>query len=168
MRKWKTSEFIIKPNIGANADDTYRISVNKWHHYKQELMPVFKDRLFMIQPFLQDIIETGEFSLFYFNHTYSHTILKTPKRGDFRVQEEHGGQLKRVQPPEILLDLSEKTLSFINEPLLYARLDFAKLPGDTNRYGLMEAELIEPSLYFNMDGRAALRFTKAFIELIER
>ena len=35
------------------------------------------------------VLEEGEYSLFYFGGDYSHAILKTPKAGDFRVQEEH-------------------------------------------------------------------------------
>jgi len=56
----------------------------------------------------------------------------------------------------------------VGEMPLYACLDFARVilprkqPAKDNTFALMEAELIEPSLYFNMDNKAAKRFADAF------
>ena len=44
---------------------------------------------------------------------------------------------------------------------LYARVDFVR---HGNSFALMEAELIEPSLYFNMDEQSAIRFAQAFTQ----
>ena len=110
---------------------------------------------------MQTIVDEGEFSLFYFNNTYSHAILKTPSQGDFRVQEEHGGQLQKIEPDAALTEQAEKTLSAIDKELLYARLDFVRT---SSGYALMEAELIEPSLYFNLDADSAERFARAIVE----
>ena len=52
----------------------------------------------MAQPFVESIVSTGEYSLFYFAGEYSHSILKTPKADDFRVQEEHGGVIRAIEP----------------------------------------------------------------------
>jgi hypothetical protein len=43
--------------------------------------------------------------------------------------------------------------------LLYARVDFVRMPD--GEFALMEAELIEPSLYFQLDDAAAERFAGA-------
>ena len=48
----------------------------------------------MVQPFLKNIIDEGEYSLFYFDGKFSHSVLKKPKEKDFRVQEEHGGDIQ--------------------------------------------------------------------------
>jgi hypothetical protein len=56
----------------------------------------------------------GEFSLFYFSGEYSHAILKVPKDGDFRVQEEYGGDIQSVQPPRQLLDAGQHVLSLVD------------------------------------------------------
>jgi hypothetical protein len=113
----------------------------------------------MVQPFVPAIIEQGEYSLFYFADHYSHCILKTPKSGDFRVQEEHGGILQSITPSKELLTAAKKALQTIPEKVLYARIDLVQYQGE---YQLMEIELIEPSLYFNLDDKAAPRFAKAF------
>ena len=53
----------------------------------------------------------------------------------------------------------EKTLAALPEKALYARIDVI----DTGEgFAVMEVELIEPSLYFNMDDTAAQRFVDVF------
>jgi len=53
---------------------------------------------------------------------------------------------------------------------LYARLDFVRFKEGISKqaFALMEAELIEPSLYFNMDDKAAERFAAAFVKCLEK
>lgn len=106
---------------------------------------------------MDGIIKEGEFSLFFFGETYSHTILKTPKPSDFRVQEEHGGRLKLVKnPEENLMNSARKLLEKIDPLPLYSRMDYVRT--NNHLFALMEIELIEPSLYFNMDPFSPKRF----------
>ncbi len=151
-------ELIIKPCISAGASDTFWLKKDKTIDY-QMLKQLFTQRDFMLQPFIAEILDPGEFSIFYFNGDYSHCILKTPKTNDFRVQEEYGGKLTLIKPTKGLLESAEQVLNKLPSKTLYARLDFVKSKND---YLLMEAELIEPSLYFNMDNQSAMRFAKAF------
>jgi hypothetical protein len=55
---------------------------------------------------------------------------------------------------------SEKILNVIEQDLLYARIDFVRT--DKNDFALMELELIEPSLYFNMDSKSPDMFAQVF------
>ena len=93
-----TDEIIIKPNISANADNTFRLSKENFNEHVPKLEEIFREREFMVQPFLKSIIDEGEYSLFYFNGQFSHSVLKKPKQKDFRVQEEHGGIFKSIRP----------------------------------------------------------------------
>lgn len=158
--KFETDEIIIKPTVSANADDTFRIKQDQREGYIPELSKIFSNRPFLVQPFMNSIITEGEFSLFFFGDTYSHSILKTPKRTDFRVQEEHGGKLKKIEPEQDLLKSAREILSTLHPDPLYARIDYVRTPANT--FALMELELIEPSLYFNMDSKSAERFAKVF------
>ena len=166
--KWKTtSELIIKPAISASAFDTFRVSPDGVGRFMNDHGHIFANRSCLLQPFLTAIVTEGEFSLFYFAGQFSHCILKTPKDQDFRVQEEYGGINRFVPRPEAaLLEAGARVLSCIGEPLLYARLDFVRSPDSRDAFGLMEAELIEPSLYFNLDPSSAQRFAKALHEWI--
>lgn len=155
-----TDEIIIKPNISGNADNTFRIRRDEIINYIPNLEGVFRNRDFMVQPFMKNIIDEGEYSLFYFGGEYSHAILKIPKEKDFRVQEEHGGILKSIIPSEQLLGNASFVLAKIDPLPLYARLDLVRT--EDNQFALMELELIEPSLYFNMDKESPQRFAHAF------
>ncbi len=117
----------------------------------------------MVQQFMDSVIDEGEFSVFFFGEDYSHTILKTPQKGDFRVQEEHGGRLKSIAHPEKeLLKAARNLLETLNPKPLYSRMDYVRTP--QNSFALMELELIEPSLYFNMDPQSPQRFARIFDE----
>ncbi|MBK9164403.1 MAG: hypothetical protein IPM21_10965 [Acidobacteria bacterium] len=150
-----TDEIVVKPTISATAQDTFRV-----RSFDHDVARVFKDREFMIQPFIPSITEEGEYSLFFFEGAFSHAILKTPKTGDFRVQEEHGGNINATEPAGELMELGFQALSFIRKRLLYARIDAAR--GLSGRFEIMEVELIEPALYFRMDNGSAARFAEAF------
>lgn len=156
---FKTNQIIIKPTISANSDNTFWLKKETFENQKDLLKESLKDRQLMVQPFVPAIIEEGEYSLFYFAGEYSHCILKTPKSGDFRVQEEHGGLLQSITPCQELLTAGNMALQTIPEKVLYARIDLVQHQGS---FQLMEIELIEPSLYFNLDEMAASRFAKAF------
>ena len=156
-------ELIIKPVISANADHTYRLPFATRHTLASMLREVFQNRTFMVQPFISSVIEEGEFSLFYFAGAYSHTILKTPKAQDFRVQEEHGGIIQGVEPSVALRAQADAAMKVLWYVPLYARVDFVRLPsdGDHERFAVMELELIEPALYLRMDADAPERFANA-------
>jgi hypothetical protein len=159
---FSTQQIVLKPRVSANADNTFWLTKDNYQDKLVELSQAFANRELMVQPFMANICQEGEFSLFYFNGEYSHTILKTPAQGDFRVQEEHGGGLLTVTPEPSLLVASNNTMQAISKlhgELLYARVDFVRYQ-DT--FALMEAELIEPSLYFNMDEASPQRFANAF------
>jgi len=155
-------QLVIKPRISANADNTFWLTKENYTSFYPQLEEAFSTSEFLVQPFMESVIKEGEFSLFYFNGDYSHAILKTPKDSDFRVQEEHGGRLAAITPEANLTEHAEQALNAIKAQIgmpLYARVDFVR---NEQGFALMEAELIEPSLYFNMDKQSATRFAQAF------
>jgi|WetSurMetagenome_2_1015567.scaffolds.fasta_scaffold01204_8 glutathione synthase/RimK-type ligase-like ATP-grasp enzyme len=160
FNKLSSEEIIIKPNISANADNTFRLSKEKLIENMQKLEQVFAQRDFMVQPFMQNIVDEGEYSLFYFNGVFSHAVLKKPKENDFRVQEEHGGIFKSIDPTEQQKSIAEKIVNKLPVIPLYARTDLVRTK--ENDFALIELELIEPSLYFNMDSLSPERFANAF------
>lgn len=156
-----TTDAVIKPVVGASASGAYRLSEHDVATQAQSIEAYYANRALMAQPFLRAVTTEGEFSLFYFNGVYSHTILKTPKAADFRVQEEHGGSVRAIQATDALLAIGDTTLRALPETPLYARTDFVRA-NEGDGFWLMELELIEPSLYFRMDPHAPGRFARAF------
>ena len=154
-----TEEIIIKPIIGASAGHAFRLHQSQSNAKLPVLEKIFDRRAYMVQPFMPNIIEEGEFSLIYFEGMHSHTILKTPKANDFRVQEEHGGNIRPVIAESELLHSSQHVIDSLPQKPLYARADFVRT--EQNTFALMELELIEPSLYFRMDADSPMRFAHA-------
>ena len=155
-----SNKLVIKPTVGANAMDTFVLTNPVGPKLEEQLRATFRQRDFFVQPFIANIQSEGEYSLFFFNGEYSHAILKTPEDGDFRVQEEHGADIKSVQPPAGLLETGTKLFASIEPLPVYGRGDWVR--GNDDRWLLMELELIEPSLYLRTDRGAAARFAAAF------
>lgn len=162
--RFGVEEIVAKPALSANADDTFRLRRND-DAALTEAAIVLGGRTSLVQPFLPGIAEEGEFSLFYFDGGYSHAILKSPAEGDFRVQEEHGGRLVAIEADEELRARGAAAMAAIEAPTLYARVDFVRHEGV---FLLMELELIEPSLYFQLDAAAPARFADALVAWLDR
>lgn len=158
-------KLVVKPAIGANADDAY-VLVKEDGEATARAVTALAGRDALIQPYLESVVEEGEYSLFYFGGEYSHAIRKQPAPGDFRVQEEHGGDIRPVVPEAAILEAGSRCLRELEDDLLYARIDLIRLSDGT--MAVMEVELIEPSLYFDQDPGAAARFAKVFDEVASR
>lgn len=157
-------ELIVKPTISANADRTYRFSLDAVPEAALELGKT--GELVMIQPFLPSVLTRGEVSLVFFDGRLSHTVSKRPKAGDFRVQEEHGGLIRPIEPPPAFLDAARHVLARLDVIPLYARVDLVE--GEQGDPLVMEVELVEPSLYFRTDPDAGERFAQAVVDRVTR
>ncbi|MFP4093887.1 MAG: RimK family alpha-L-glutamate ligase [Cyclobacteriaceae bacterium] len=164
--KFSGKEIIVKPLVSANADYTYRLPTDTTDERLAELVPIFVKRPFMVQPFMPSVIHEGEFSVFFFGERYSHTILKKPKSADFRVQEEHGGIIRAVEPEQHLQETAKKVLRLISPQPLYSRIDLVRT--EKNQFALMEVELIEPSLYFSYSEPSAALFASTVQEWVQK
>jgi len=154
-----TGTIVVKPVIGANADNIFVLKSPLPAAVTDELGRVFANRPFFVQPFVDSVQSEGEYSLFFFGGEYSHAILKKPKPGDFRTQEEHGADILSVEAPAALVETARRVLGVVNPQPVYVRADFVRDAGE--RFLLMELELIEPALYFRTDPDSAGRFASA-------
>lgn len=137
--RFGSGPLIVKPTISGGAEGTYRLGPD-------DAVPAdVAGREMLIQPLMPAIAEEGEYSLFHFGGRLSHTILKRPAKGDFRVQEQFGGQEAGIDPPADALALAALALAAAPGPLMYARTDMVR--DETGAFRLMELELIEPSLF---------------------
>jgi len=150
---------VVKPVVGAGAEGAFRISTDDSAEQLQRVADASAGTDLLAQPFVDSVVETGEYSLIYFNNDYSHAILKTPARGDYRVQEEYGGAISAVTPEDDLIQFGQRALTALDEVPLYSRVDVVRLADGSP--ALMELELIEPSLYFPYDEQSADRMAAA-------
>jgi len=157
----QSEEVVIKPVMSGNAQGAYRLDRMQARAQVAEIEAYYAARPLMMQPFEPAVVTEGEYSLFYFNGEYSHCVLKVPKPGDFRVQEEHGGDIRAVTAEPGLCAAGDAVLAAISETLLYARADFVRCADGLFR--IMELELVEPALYLRMDAGAPDRFADAIV-----
>jgi len=156
---YATGTIVVKPVVGANSDNIFVLTRPLPPDVTDELGRAFVNRPFFVQPFIENVRSEGEYSLFFFGGEYSHAILKRPKQGDFRTQEEHGADILSVEAPAALVETASRVLGVVNPQPVYVRADFVRDAGE--RFLLMELELIEPALYFRTDPGSATRFARA-------
>jgi glutathione synthase/RimK-type ligase-like ATP-grasp enzyme len=159
-RAFGCDTLVVKPPISGGADGTFRLN-------KYDAVPAaVARRRMMIQPFLPAIAAEGEYSLFYFDGSFSHSIIKRPAAGDFRVQDQFGGWEETVEAPAEAKELATAALDATSRitqtsPLAYARVDMVR-DGD-GAFRLMELELIEPSLFLRFADDRGAAFAQALI-----
>jgi len=153
-------EMVLKPVVSASAAGAFRLDRRGVETRAAEVEGYFAERALMAQPFASAVLDEGEWSLFYFNGEPSHAVVKRPAAGDFRVQEEHGGLIRAVEPEPALRRAGAAVVAAVGEAPLYLRADLVRANGGEG-FWLMELELTEPSLYLRMDPEAPGRFARA-------
>jgi len=154
-RGW--DEAVVKPSVSAGAFRTSRVARGR-PEGQAALEHVLAHSDAMIQPFLPEIASEGEWSFVFIGGEYSHAVLKTPRAGDFRVQQEHGGRTERREPPPGLLIQARDAAIAGPGPWLYGRVDGVRRGGDLL---VVELELIEPFLFLSYAPGAAKSFAAA-------
>ena len=152
---------VIKPVISMSAYHTYSFDSTNYKTLQSQLRKFYGDTKVMVQQFAPEINRVGEWSLVFFDKQYCMSALKLPKKGDFRVQSELGGTISFPEPPATIIAEAKAILDSYEEPILYARIDGIIHQG---HFQLMEAELIDPELYF----RSGEKGRRAFLEAVLR
>jgi len=143
------SRAVMKPVVSGGAQNTWLVDAGNPGPHPAESDRLLSTRDMMIQPYMNRIESDGELSVMFINGRYTHTMVKCPGRGDYRVQEEHGGSLERMEPGDEVVDLARRITESVSTNLLYARVDLVADARD--EYLLMELELIEPELFLRYD-----------------
>jgi len=151
MRHGGFRRAVVKPTISASAYETRRID-DPTPLDDQWLNGLLKNRPMMVQEFIPEIQSDGEWSLVFAGMEFTHAAHKAPKPGDFRVQEEHGGMHKAASPPKSALVMAGEILRRFAPEAVYCRVDIVMRQDQPT---LMELELIEPLLHFELAPEAA-------------
>lgn len=160
-----TDGAVFKPSTSASAYGTAWVpTVDEAARFEQPFAKLLAEGGMLIQPFLPEVRD-GEWSLIFFNDgsvgssgQFSHSVLKRPADGDFRVQDDYGGTVREVPAAQALVEQARRITQQIPHPWLYARVDGIVRGG---ALCLMELELIEPCLFFSKAPGSADRFAAA-------
>lgn len=155
-------EAVVKPSVSASAFRTRRVRREDAAAAQADLEEMLEASGVLVQRFLPEIQTRGEWSFIFLGGEYSHAVLKRPKTGDFRVQEELGGSSILERPEPALVEQARAVTATIPVPWLYARVDGVEIGGV---FTLMELELIEPLLFLGWDPQAPARFAEAILDI---
>ena len=158
--RFGTPELVVKPPVSASATGTHRIRVG------DAIPPSERGQRMMIQPFLPSIATEGEYAAILFDGAYSHTVVKRPKSGDFRVQPHLGGSTEPSGAPAGAVELAQAALAAAPAKTTYARVDIVR--GVHGELRIMELELIEPALFLDVAPHGEDAFADAVIAAAER
>jgi hypothetical protein len=163
IAEWRDA--VVKPAVSASASGTWRTSAAGATADQPRLDELLRAGDVMVQPFLHEVRDPGEWSLVFLGGRFSHAVLKRPGGGDYRVQWEFGGSAVAMAPPRTLLADAERVMAAAPGKPVYARVDGVERDG---HLVLMELELIEPHLFLGWDPGAAGRLATAFDAAISR
>ena len=155
---------VIKPTISGTALHTWVSSRGSLKEDQRRLDTLLERRSMMLQKYLPEVETEGEWSLIYFHGKYSHAVMKVPRRGDFRVQNDFGGSEQARTPELSIQQQAEEILGVRGRDSAYARVDGVIHEG---RFLLMELELIEPVLFLGSNPEAAERFAATIEKSIQ-
>ena len=158
QKKVKTDTLVVKPLVSGGAKNTLKIPVSEWSKFEAKVTQLLLEEAFLAQPFIKEVAEVGEYSLIFFNQEFSHAVLKTPAKSDFRVQHYFGGTIQEIQPDSSLLESAQKLIDTFGQGTLYGRVDGVLIDGV---FHLMELELIEPYLFLGLSEKAIPNYTEA-------
>ncbi len=158
------SRAIVKPSISANSNDTHLFGLGNVGHVVAALRQNPNHSEYLVQPYLREIEEHGEWSLVFFGGEYSHCVRKYPKHGDFRVQHDHGGRNEADRASPTLVRQATDIVHRAVPNAVYARVDGVVSQGQLL---LMELEVVEPELFFRIDPAAPARFADALLGFVK-
>jgi len=153
---WDTA--VLKPRVAATAYGTFLVSKDSTLS-DEELAPANASGA-LLQEIVPEIVLDGETSIVYAGGAFSHAVVRRAKDGDFRVQQDFGGNVEAVSPSPSLLSFAASVMTRVPDSCLYARVDVV----ESGRGPLlMELELIEPELYFLHAPEGAHRMAREIV-----
>jgi glutathione synthase/RimK-type ligase-like ATP-grasp enzyme len=161
MRRHGWRACVLKPEIGASAHDTRLVTEETLAEAATAIATGAIRRPVLVQPFVEEVRTRGEWSLVFIEGDLTHSVLKRPAAGDFRVQSHLGGTVHAEPAPPGALPAARAALAALPLPPLYARIDAVETPAGVL---IMEVEVNEPSLFFtHAPPAAAERFAQALL-----
>src|SRR5262249_42901503 len=108
-RRWPTA--VVKPLLSASAPDTALVTPDSVPSVARAIDERRLRRPLMVQPFLEEIRDRGEWSLIFIDGVFTHAVLKRPGPGDFRVQSRYGGRSAPADAPGHLIATARQALA---------------------------------------------------------
>ena len=160
-KRFGNGMIVAKPSISAGARNTVRCQAPDLSEHRVMFEEVLTRCDVILQPFFPEVVDDGEYSIFFFGGQYSHALVKKPAAGDYRAHQRFGARNIRYEPTEREIEQALQFVKAAPRACAYARVDVFRRGGDLV---LMELELIEPYLYLEQAPKtSATRFCEAIL-----
>ncbi len=161
-------DFVVKPAVGAGSRDAASYTADQHETARRHVARLqASGQVVLVQPLLRSVATDGEWPLVFFDGRFSHAASKRvalPQAGSVddlfaaETNAEHVATAAQVEVAQAAVDLVSARLGIPT----YARVDLVR--DDEGRFCVLEAELIEPSLFLPYaDSGAADRLAAALV-----
>jgi glutathione synthase/RimK-type ligase-like ATP-grasp enzyme len=154
--RWR--DVVVKPAISSTGHGTRLVRGRPTADDEQAFAGTVAAGDVLLQEYVPEVAERGEWSLVFFDGRYSHAALKRAAPGEFRVHVEWGGTVEALAPPAALVDDAQRLVDALRLDAAYARVDGTEVDGGLV---VMELELLDPELFFDHHPLAAARLADA-------
>lgn len=158
------NSMVVKPAISSGAKGAQRAEVGD-PAAQAHLDDLLAAGDALVQQYVPAVASEGEWSVVLIEGRVSHALCKRPALGDYRVQEEWGGSIERVNPQASLAELATRVCEVLPAQPLYARVDLVSLSG---QWHVMEVEVTEPSLWLHLAPDTTRRLADAIGRRVSR
>jgi len=156
-RGW--TEVVLKPAVGAAGRWVQRFHASEADAIARRCERLLASEDVLLQPYLSSVRTWGERSLVWIDGALTHAVHKRAAGEDFRVHDDYGGAVERVEPAADEVELAARALAAVDGTPLYGRVDLIR--DDQDRPLLTELELVEPELFFRFSDEAVARMCDA-------
>ena len=151
-------KYIIKPWDGEGGNNIYKLS--ELTDAKLKIISQISPYI-IVQEFIEEISK-GEKSLIYLGKTYSHAVIKTPKKGNYLANWSKGALVESYAPSQEEINLGFEVQKLWKHPLDFYRIDIVT---QNNKPKIIEIETVNPSVFIEEIGTGNF---ETFAEKLEK
>jgi len=162
-------EFVVKPSVSAGGRETARYAPGDRGALDQVKALQERGQTVMVQEYVASIDDRGEVDLIFLDGTFSHAVAKMPvlRVGEGVVERpwERMAWAGLTSPSGGQRAVAERTMTIVAERVgslpVDSRVDLVS--GCAGEPLLLEVEVVDPNLSFDMEHSAAARLAKALL-----
>lgn len=163
QRGW--SDVVIKAAVAQTGRYAVRIQAGDVDRGQAHLDRLLPHEDMLVQPWVPGAA-AEEVSLVFIDGEFTHAVKKRAAGGEFLVHHDYGGTVRPTRARPVQMELAQRALGCVGEPLLYARVDL--VADGSGSPMVMELELVEPELFFRYSPAAVERLVSAVEHRLDR
>jgi len=158
------AQAVAKPAVGASGHGVSLVEPATLEAQWPMLAAAVAPHRLVLQEFVPEIRAEGQLCYVFLGGRFAHAVRHLPRAGEFRINSVFAPTRTVVEPPAADIAAAARVLAALPLAPLYARIDMVRQSG---RQLLLEAEVHEPGLQFDLVPASAERFAEATLAWAE-